>query len=56
MMLIVTRLGVRMAVDRLQVPFGSLESQITILDLLRVHLLFALSLAGRHVTIALLLL
>jgi hypothetical protein len=60
--LVVTGLGVGMAVDGLQVPFGSLEPQIVILVLLGVYLLFALSfgstlsLAGWRGTFALLLL
>jgi hypothetical protein len=54
-MLIVTILGVRMAIYDLQVPFGLLEPQSIVLVLLRVHLLFALPLAGRCAIITLLL-
>jgi hypothetical protein len=45
-----------MAIDGLQVSFGFLDPQSVILVLLRVHLLFALPLAGRHAISTLLLL
>jgi hypothetical protein len=54
-MLVVTGLRVRMAIYGLQVPFGLPEPQSVILVLLRVHLLFALPLAGRCAIITLLL-
>jgi hypothetical protein len=50
--LVVTGLGVRMAVYGLEVPFGLLEPRSI---LLRVFLLFALLLAGRRAIVALLL-
>jgi hypothetical protein len=54
-MLIVTRLGVRMAIYGLEVPFGFLEPHFVPLVLFRVCLLFALPLAGRRIVAALLL-
>jgi hypothetical protein len=50
--LVVAGLRVRMVVYGLEVPFGLLEHQYV---LLRVFLLFALPLAGRHTIVALLL-
>jgi hypothetical protein len=50
--LVVTGLKVRMVVYGLEVPFGLLEPQYV---LLRIFLLFALSLAGRRTIVALLL-
>jgi hypothetical protein len=44
-----------MAVYNPKVPFGLLEPQSVLLVLLRVFLLFALPLAGRHAIVALLL-
>jgi hypothetical protein len=54
--LIVTGFRVGTAVNSLQVPLSILEPQSIILVLLRVHLLFALSLAGRRTIFTLLLL
>jgi hypothetical protein len=53
--LIVTGLGVRMAIYGLEVPFGFLGPHSVLLVLFRVWLLFALSLAGRRAVTALLL-
>jgi hypothetical protein len=53
--LIVTGLGIRMAVYGLEVPFVLLEPHSVLLILFRVCLLFALPLAGRHVITMLLL-
>jgi hypothetical protein len=53
--LIVTGLGIRMAVYSLEVPFVLLEPHSVLLILFRVCLLFALPLAGRHVITMLLL-
>jgi hypothetical protein len=46
--LVVTGLGVRMAIYGLEVPFGFLEPHFVLLVLCRVCLLFALLLAGRR--------
>jgi hypothetical protein len=53
--LIVTGLRVEVAIDGLQCPPGILELHLYFFLLLWVHFLFALSLAGRHVVLALLL-
>jgi hypothetical protein len=47
-MLVVARLGVRVAIQGLQCPLGVLELHLLVFLLLGVHLLFALSLAGRR--------
>jgi hypothetical protein len=54
-MLVVTRLGVRIAIYGLEVPFGFLEPHSILLVLFGVCLLFALPLAGRHAIATLLL-
>jgi hypothetical protein len=54
-MLVVTRLGVRMTIYGLEVPFGFLEPHFVLLVLFRVCLLFAIPLAGRCIIAALLL-
>jgi hypothetical protein len=54
--LVVTRLGVGVAIDYLHLPLGVLECHLFILLLLRIHLSFALPLAGWHAFLALLLL
>jgi hypothetical protein len=54
-MLVVTGLGVRIAIYGLEVPFGFLEPHSILLVLFRVCLLFALLLVGRHPVAALLL-
>jgi hypothetical protein len=53
--LIAARLGVRMAIYGLEVPFGLLEPQSILLVLLEVFLLFVLPLTGRRTVVALLL-
>jgi hypothetical protein len=54
--LVVAGLGVGVAIDGLHLPLGILEHHLFILLLLRIHLLFALLMAGRCTFLARLLL